>query len=844
MKKPVLPYSFLFVLMVTAPVCQAQTRKLIHYWHFNCTSPGVHLGPLPADYSTLGNAYVIYKPQPGGGNDTASAYIDNLTGDTINQRPAFLGSVCDSNFAVRPRNPSDNMQFLWYIPTRKYQNIVIKYETESSSTKSGMHRQVFSYSIDSAANFTTAGLPVAYDSAGLDWGKVELDLRTLTAVNNNGKLVFRILFAPPDTILKGNNRFDNITIEGDTMIAPSFTSNPLTTGITDRPYSYTVMITGSPTPTLSVSGNPGWMSLNGNVLSGNPDSTGSIGPITITATNVIGTAQQQFNLVIADSVNPVTPLITSVAPSTVNVDSLYLYIIRATGVPKPALSLSGNPTWLVLNDSILSGVSHVNGLFGPIMITAANIIGSDTQLFNITVTARPVIISSAITTGVMNMPYTYAVTASGTPVPDISVSGNPSWLTLSRNVLSGKPVSTGTFGPITVTASNTEGSVQQVFNIVVSSVPVITSTPVTTGTAGSVYAYTITSTGVPSPSYSVSGNPSWLSLAGNSLSGIPTSSGLIGPVTIIATNDASSVMQTFYLNIVNPYVNTRSSKLLYYWNFNGTMPSDGSGGINFTDTLIHPDYSISGKGAIIYQPMPGVKNDIGIIDNLVGDTINQRPGFGGCCNMVNNAVRTRNPSDSMEFLWFVPTTRYKDIIIKYETELSSIKSGQQQQIFSYSTDSASTFITSGLPVSSNYADTVWRLVTLDLRSITSIDNNSKFVFRINFSAPNTGNKGNNRFDNITIEADSTVTGVDLIDYQAEGYSIYPNPAVDHLNLIGPFDGEKNISIYNSSGVLVSTLTLYGKSSNVNVSGLCPGFYFMRIREKNKYGFVTLKFVKN
>ena len=77
-----------------------------------------------------------------------------------------------------------------YPPTIKYQNIVIKYETESSSTGSGQHEQVFSYSVDSALTFTTAGLPMAFDSAGLTWGKVVLDLSSIPAVNNNSKLVF------------------------------------------------------------------------------------------------------------------------------------------------------------------------------------------------------------------------------------------------------------------------------------------------------------------------------------------------------------------------------------------------------------------------------------------------------------------------------------------------------------------------------------------------------------------------------------------------------------------------------------------------------------------------------
>jgi hypothetical protein len=593
----VLTCSFAFLL--SHAESQAPIKKLIHYWHFNNTVSAAHLGAIPADYSTLGNASVIYKPIHGGGSDTTLAYIDNLAGDIINQRPGYGGCCGGTNYAVRTRNPSDNMQFLWYIPTNKYQNIVINYETQSSSLASGQARQVFSYSLDSALTFVTAGLPVAYDSAGLAWGKVMLDLSSIPAVNNNGKLVFKMTFTAPNTGTSGNNRFDNITVEGDTIM---------------------------------------------------------------------------------------------------------------------------------------------------------------------------------------------------------------------------------------------EG-------VIVSSSPKITSTALTTGTAGSVYTYNVTATGTPAPTYTVSGNPDWLILVDSTLSGIPTSSGLIGPVTIIAKNSASLDVQTFYINVANPAVNTAASKLIHYWHFNNTLPADGSGNIPLGPGPILADYSSRGIAAIVYKPIQGVSSDIGVIDNLIGDTLNQRSGYGGCCGEVNNAVRTRNPSDSMQFLWYLPTTMYKNIVIKYETQLSSLKSGQHEQIFSYSLDSASTFSTTGLPVFSNFADTVWEKVTLDLRSITSVNNNRKFVFRINFSAPNTGNKGNNRFDNITVEGDifSDINGIREINKY--DYALFPNPAKDHIILTTNFEGEKMISIYNSTGVLVSSYNLYGKEIRINTSLLSSGFYYMKIIEKNGENVSTMKFIK-
>jgi hypothetical protein len=341
----------------------------------------------------------------------------------------------------------------------------------------------------------------------------------------------------------------------------------------------------------------------------------------------------------------------------------------------------------------------------------------------------------------------------------------------------------------------------------------------------------------------MTGNPSWLNIDGRVISGIPTSSGLIGPVNIVATNVASADTQSIYLHIANPAVNTRAFKVLYYWDFNNTMPPDGTGGINLTSTNVKADYSFTGKESLVYRPWPGVK-DPGILDNLIGDTINQRNGMGGCCGVLNNAVRTRNPSDSMDLLLYMPTNKYRNIVIKYETQISSLKSGQHEQIFSYSTDSAATFITSGLPVVSNFADTLWGLVTIDLRSLTAINNNDKFVFKIDFSAPNTGNKGNNRFDNLTVEGDSIVDADIPIDFQENMYTLYPNPVREKMKIKGIYDGEKTITIYNSVGIQLNTIIVTGTEPVIDVSYLNPGFYFIKIREKGSAGYVNLRFIKN
>ena len=200
---------------------------MIHYWNFDQTNPiggagGVDLNNIPADFSAIGGASIKYayilNANGGRPRDTATttAIIDNVSpGDnSINYRAGYGNFANYNNSGIRFRNPSDSMNYLLFIPTTGFTNIVVTYATESSSTGSGSHEQLFSYSLDSGVTFTTANLPVAYDSAGLAWSLAQLNLSAITGVNNNPKFVLRIHQSAPNTGSSGNNRYDNITVEG------------------------------------------------------------------------------------------------------------------------------------------------------------------------------------------------------------------------------------------------------------------------------------------------------------------------------------------------------------------------------------------------------------------------------------------------------------------------------------------------------------------------------------------------------------------------------------------------------------------------------------------------------
>ena len=78
------------------------------------------------------------------------------------------------------------------------------------------------------------------------------------------------------------------------------------------------------------------------------------------------------------------PQITSTAPTTATVGTVYTYTIATTGTP--TLSVSGNPAWLTLSGNTLSGTPTAAGATGTITVTANNGVNPNaTQTFSITV---------------------------------------------------------------------------------------------------------------------------------------------------------------------------------------------------------------------------------------------------------------------------------------------------------------------------------------------------------------------------------------------------------------------------------------------------------------------------
>jgi hypothetical protein len=248
--KKLLQLSILGIAMLCSATAVHAQSTLIHYWNFNnllTAYNNPNIPPLVADYTILDTSKVkiIYVLEPGT-SPNYLGYIDNVaSADTTNNR---LGAVAGQ--ALRVRNPTDSMELRFYIPTTGYTGIVLKYALESSSTTSGDSTELFDYSVDSGKTWKTSGLtvngvkidtldttPAVYQ--GSSWGLVTITFGSDLSVENNPGLVFRMKFTGNSYKTSGNNRLDNVTVEGTGASKPP----PATLAI-NGPLTSSILVAG------------------------------------------------------------------------------------------------------------------------------------------------------------------------------------------------------------------------------------------------------------------------------------------------------------------------------------------------------------------------------------------------------------------------------------------------------------------------------------------------------------------------------------------------------------------------------------------------------------------------
>lgn len=316
---------------------------------------------------------------------------------------------------------------------------------------------------------------------------------------------------------------------------PVITSPPSASGRVGQAFSYTITATHSPT-IFSASTLPPGLSITGATISGTPTAAGFY-TVTVGAQNVTGGATQPVNIDIAASLN--APVFTGATTISGTAGGSFTYTPNfGTGntsfalVNLPDGTSSTLPTGLTFNTSTgtISGTTALTGTF-KVAIRATNPDGTTTQVITFTINpaaSAPVATSTGSTVGTVGSAFTFTITTNPAATSFASTA-LPAGLSLnaSTGVITGVPTEPG-ISNVTLTLTNSAGSSTGSLMITINSsalAPVITNTPIATGTAGTPFSFTLTGSNSPTSFTIVSGTlPTGLSLNATNgvISGTPS----------------------------------------------------------------------------------------------------------------------------------------------------------------------------------------------------------------------------------------------------------------------------------------------------------------------------------
>jgi len=175
-------------------VTTSSNDTLMYYWSFN-NQDSSNRAP---DFGVNSGATFRYY----------ASYIDYYSsGSSIN----LIGPIADTGSALRVRNPSDSLVFV--MPTTGYDSVVMQFAEEASSTSSGSTINDIYYTTD-GVNYVSTALANNSYNVGIAYSLFAFDFSSDPNVNNNPKFAVKIVFANNNTGTSGNDRFDNVTLQG------------------------------------------------------------------------------------------------------------------------------------------------------------------------------------------------------------------------------------------------------------------------------------------------------------------------------------------------------------------------------------------------------------------------------------------------------------------------------------------------------------------------------------------------------------------------------------------------------------------------------------------------------
>lgn len=183
-------------------------QTIIHFFHFNTINNDIGNGEkVNSDYSDTSSASIQYQ-------GSGAGYMDDVDGTTENAK-----MEAPAGKALRVRNPSDTRSLIFSIPTEGFKNIIFSYAV--CRTKNGATKQSLYFNTtddDSSWTLFSRGIMIkeSFETKTFDFSRIE-------EANNNPFFKVRLTFDENSSELSGNNRFDNVTVSGISILSDNVT---------------------------------------------------------------------------------------------------------------------------------------------------------------------------------------------------------------------------------------------------------------------------------------------------------------------------------------------------------------------------------------------------------------------------------------------------------------------------------------------------------------------------------------------------------------------------------------------------------------------------------------------
>jgi hypothetical protein len=412
-------------------------------------------------------------------------------------------------------------------------------------------------------------------------------------------------------------------VSGSTGTLPSWTANA-------SGYSQTLLVSGGTTPmTYAVNSAlpPGLFLTNGGFitpwsvayLSGTPVTAGTY-TFVVTATDQVGaSASAAYTL----TVNPAITILTTSLPGWTTFKPGYKQTLNATG-GSGALTFSleggGFPAGLTLSSAgLLSGTPSFSGTYVFTVLATDSIGAWAGQTYTVTIAPGALRLSTSLADWDVNLNnYSQSITASGGVVPYTFalVSGSlPPGLTLSSSgVLSGTPITIGSFSFNVAATDSTSATGGQAYTVAINHGLYFSTVSLPVGTVGTSYLQGIFTSGGTGPiSFALSTStgagtlPPGLNLSGNGfISGTPTAAGTFSFVVIATDSLGSTTSISYTIQVVLAFTLSPSSLPGGYLGlvYSQTIrPIGGTSPFVFSETgALPPGLTLSSSGVLSGTP--------------------------------------------------------------------------------------------------------------------------------------------------------------------------------------------------------------------------------------------------